>query len=94
MGKLFKLDSKIFQGLKSHIKNKGNLKGINTFIVNKKLTKPEIKYLIEELFNVRILKINTQNLPLKYKKIKNKKIIQPHYKKVIVKLMTGNSILY
>lgn len=32
-----------------------------TFVVDKKAKKPEIKRAIEELFNVKVLKINTQN---------------------------------
>jgi large subunit ribosomal protein L23 len=32
-----------------------------TFVVDKKATKPEIKKAVEELFKVKVLKINTQN---------------------------------
>ncbi len=32
-----------------------------TFVVDKKATKPEIEKAVEELFKVKVLKVNTQN---------------------------------
>ena len=32
-----------------------------TFVVDRKATKPEIKRAVEELFNVKVVKVNTQN---------------------------------
>ena len=32
-----------------------------TFVVDKKATKPEIKRAVEELFKVKVVKVNTQN---------------------------------
>jgi large subunit ribosomal protein L23 len=69
-----------------------------TFIVDKSLTKIEIKYIIEKIFNVAVMKVNTCMLPLKTKKtIINKgygKAIGKYsrHKKAYIKLKEGNSI--
>lgn len=69
-----------------------------TFIVDKSLTKFEIKYIIEKFFDVKIIRVNTCMLPLKTKKtIINKgysKVIGKfsRYKKAYIKLEKENSI--
>ena len=39
-----------------------------TFIVDRSLTKIEIKFILENIFNVKIIQINTAILPVKKKK--------------------------
>ena len=62
------------------------------FVVDSKARKSSIKTAIEQLFNVKVVSINTSFLPLKsrrLKKIKGKKV---HYKKAVVKLVSSDSI--
>ncbi len=54
-----------------------------TFDIDKKLTKPQIKKIIESFFNVQISSINTHNLPKKKR---------GSIKRVIVTLKTGYTI--
>lgn len=63
-----------------------------TFLVNPKLTKPVIKKVIEYLFDVKIIKINTCNLPNKSRRVGKYSGMRPRYKKVIVTLAKENSI--
>lgn len=63
-----------------------------TFIVDRSLTKIEIKYVIEKIFNVSILEVNTCILPTKTKRIGKFTGKKPKYKKTYVKLKQGDSI--
>ena len=69
-----------------------------TFIVDKSLTKLEIKYIIEKIFDVKVINVNSCMLPRRTKKtIINKgygKAIGTYsrYKKAFVKLKEGDSI--
>ena len=63
-----------------------------TFLVDPKLTKPTIKKAIEFLFNVKIIKINTCNLPKKTRRVGQFRGVKPRYKKVVVKLIKENTI--
>jgi large subunit ribosomal protein L23 len=97
MEKFFKkklYSSSLFQGLKAKIQNKINLRRVYTFLVDKKLNKLEIKFLLEELFEVKLKSIRTQNLPIKSKRVKNKLIRKPSFKKVIITLKENNKINY
>ena len=60
-----------------------------TFIVAKNITKLEIKNIIENFFNVKILKVNTMILPKKVSYKKKIKGYYSQYKKVIIKLEVG-----
>jgi large subunit ribosomal protein L23 len=63
-----------------------------TFIVARKLTKPQIKYTLEKLFNVHIISMNTCILPDKKRKVGQflgKKAI---HKKVYITLKEGEKI--
>lgn len=40
-----------------------------TFVVDRSLTKIQIKYIIEKIFNVNIIQVNTSNLPVKTKRV-------------------------
>ena len=63
-----------------------------TFVVDKFCNKPLIKSAIEYLFNVRVIKVNTSNLPKKKKRIGKYIGWKPQYKKAIVKLADGDVI--
>ena len=69
-----------------------------TFVVDKVLTKIEIKYIIEKIFDVNVIKVNTLMLPIKTKKtVLNKGYAKvtgkySRYKKTYVKLKEGDSI--
>ena len=63
-----------------------------TFIVDRSLTKIEIKYIIEKIFNVTILSVNTCVLPIKTKRIGRFRGKKSTYKKTYVKLKEGDSI--
>jgi large subunit ribosomal protein L23 len=63
-----------------------------TFIVDKSLTKVEIKYVFEKIFNVTILNIKTCNLPLKNKRVGKFLGKKALYKKTYIKLKEGDSI--
>lgn len=63
-----------------------------TFIVDKSLTKPEIKYVIEKIFSVKITNISTCTLPSKKKRLGKSLGYKSKYKKTYVKLQEGDSI--
>ena len=63
-----------------------------TFIVDKSLTKTEIKYIIEKIFNVNIISVNTCNLPSKKRRLGKFIGKRSQYKKTYIKLKEGDSI--
>ena len=63
-----------------------------SFVVNPMSTKPVIKKAIEYLFNVKVIKINTCQLPKKKKRIGKYIGWKSRYKKAIVTLAEGNAI--
>jgi large subunit ribosomal protein L23 len=63
-----------------------------TFIVDRSLRKPEIKYIFEKIFDVKITSISTMILPSKSKKVGRFIGKKSLYKKVIIKLKEGDSI--
>jgi large subunit ribosomal protein L23 len=63
-----------------------------TFIVDKSLTKVEIKYIIEKIFNVNIISVNTCNLPSKKRRLGRFIGKRSQYKKTYIKLKEGDSI--
>ena len=63
-----------------------------TFIVDRSLTKPEIKYTIEKIFNVKILEVKTAMLPTKKRRVGKYIGQKSMYKKTYVKLKEGDSI--
>lgn len=63
-----------------------------TFIVDKSLTKTNIKFLIEKIFNVTVIKVNTCNLPIKKRRIGRFLGRRSTYKKALVSLKPGNTI--
>lgn len=63
-----------------------------TFIVDRHAKKYHIKQTIETLFNVKITKINTCNLPKKKKRLGKFSGWKPKHKKAIVTLNKGDLI--
>lgn len=60
-----------------------------SFDVDIRLKKPQIRKLIEEFFNVKVLAVNTHRPPRKIKRVGSK----PNYKRVIVTLNTDVTLL-
>ena len=63
-----------------------------SFIVDPKSNKNTIKQSIEYLFNVKVIKVNTIQLPKKKRRVGKYVGWKPHYKKAIVTLSEGNII--
>ena len=63
-----------------------------SFIVDRNSAKPTIKLSIENLFNVKVLKINTCRLPRKKKRVGKYIGWKAQYKKAIVTLAEGDVI--
>jgi large subunit ribosomal protein L23 len=63
-----------------------------TFLVNLHATKSEIKGAIENLFDVKVIKINTSNLPRKKKRVGKFTGWKAQYKKAIVSVSKGQTI--
>ncbi len=63
-----------------------------SFIVNPSSDKPTIKATIEYLFNVKVTKITTSQLPRKKKRIGKYVGWKSQYKKAIVTLANGDTI--
>lgn len=63
-----------------------------SFIVDRYSNKLTIKATIEDLFNVKVIKVNTCHLPRKKKRVGKYIGWKPQYKKAIVSLAEGNII--
>ena len=63
-----------------------------TFVVDKNLTKTQIKYIIEKIFKVEVSKVNTCVLPITTRRVGRFVGKRPRYKKAYVKLKEGNNI--
>lgn len=57
-----------------------------TFVVDKRANKTQIKLAVEELFNVKVEKVNTANCRGKLKRMGRNQGYTPSYKKAVVKL--------
>ncbi len=57
-----------------------------TFVVDKRANKTQIKFAVEELFNVKVEKVNTANCRGKLKRMGRNQGYTPSYKKAVVKL--------
>lgn len=62
---------------------------IYTFIVDKSMTKFEIKSAFENFFSIKIVEIKTMNLAIKKKKVGKFLGNKPNYKKIYIKLKKG-----
>jgi large subunit ribosomal protein L23 len=63
-----------------------------TFSVDKRANKIQIKNAIEELFNVKVVKVNKINTTPKKKRVGQHQGFKPQVTKAIVKLAEGNKI--
>lgn len=63
-----------------------------TFDVDLRLTKPQIKKLFEELFEVKVIGINTHCPPRQKKRAGSTKGYKSRYKRVIITLKEGQSL--
>ena len=63
-----------------------------SFIVDRYSDKIKIKNVIEYLFNVKVIKVNTCRLPRKQKRVGKYIGWKPQYKKAIVSLAKGDVI--
>lgn len=63
-----------------------------TFEVDKRCNKTEVKYAVEEIFEVKVEKVNIINVRPKRRRVGKYEGKKPAYKKAIVKLVEGNSI--
>lgn len=61
-----------------------------TFEVNPQATKPEIKAAIEDLFEVKVVQVNTHRPPRKKRRVGKFIGFKPHYKRAIVTLAPGD----
>jgi large subunit ribosomal protein L23 len=63
-----------------------------TFIVDRSLTKIQIKYVLEKILNVTITNVNTNILPSKTRRVGKFVGKRSCYKKVYIKLKEGDKI--
>ena len=63
-----------------------------TFIVNKTLTKSQIKFILEKLFEINIISVNTCNLPVKTRRVGKSIGKRSRYKKAYIQLKKGETI--
>ena len=63
-----------------------------TFDVEPKLNKIQIRKLIEDLFHVKVIAVNTHRLPRKKKRLGISQGYRSRYKRVIITVKSGESI--
>lgn len=63
-----------------------------TFIVDPDANKTEIKKAVEDIFKVKVLKVNTLNVKGKARRVRNIVGYRSDYKKAIVTLRPGDKI--
>ena len=63
-----------------------------TFVVAKKSNKTEIKLAVEELFDVKVERVNTINVRAKRARMGQYEGTKASYKKAIIKLAEGSTI--
>jgi large subunit ribosomal protein L23 len=61
-----------------------------TFEVTPQATKPQIKAAIEDLFQVKVVKVNTMQLPRKQRRVGKFVGYKSQYKKAIVTVAAGD----
>lgn len=66
--------------------------GRYTFEVATTATKHQIKWAVQQAFDVKVIKVNTMNIRGKTKKFGPKVTRKPSWKKAIVSLAPGNTI--
>lgn len=63
-----------------------------TFVVAPDANKVEIKKAVEDLFKVKVLKVNTLNVKGKPRRVRGRTGYRPDYKKAVVTLRPGDKI--
>ena len=63
-----------------------------SFVVNPAYNKKIIKAAVEDLFNVKVTKVNISHIPPKKKRVGKYVGWKPRYKKAIVTLINGDTI--
>lgn len=63
-----------------------------TFDVDKNLTKPQIKKILENLFKINIISVNTHLPPIKKKRLGLKQGYKARYKRVIITVQSNQQI--
>lgn len=63
-----------------------------TFLVDKRMNKTKLKIILEFIFNVSIIRINTSIRPQKKRTVGRFRGVKSQYKKVIIRLKKGDSI--
>ena len=63
-----------------------------TFIVDRSLRKDQIKFILEKIFNVTIIRVNTAIIPSKTRRVGRFIGNRSQYKKAYVKLKQGDTI--
>ncbi len=63
-----------------------------SFLVSKSANKVQIKQAVEDVYNVTVLKVNTQTMDGKWKRIRYKEGKTPDWKRAIVTLKQGDKI--
>lgn len=63
-----------------------------TFHVDVRLSKPKIKSLIQELYKVKVVSVNTHRPPQRKRRLGQKEGTKARYKKAIVTLAKGSII--
>jgi len=63
-----------------------------TFIVDRTMTKTEIKYILEKIFQVTITDLNTSILPIKMRRVGKFVGKRARYKKAYIKVKEGQTI--
>jgi large subunit ribosomal protein L23 len=89
-------DERIYDILLRPVVTEKSTQGIEhnqvSFRVARKATKPEIKAAVEELFGVKVTRVNTMNVRGKVKRFRGRMGRRASYKKAIVTLAEGDSI--
>ena len=63
------------------------------FDVVPQATKPQIKAAIESLFEVKVKRVDTQNLPRKTRRVGKFMGAKPRYKRAVVTIVAGQEIV-
>ncbi len=66
--------------------------GVYVFKVYGSSSKPEVKRAVEELYKVKVAKVNVANMPSRLRRVGRKIGRRPGYKKAAVKLAEGHKI--
>lgn len=81
------------KSMKVELDREGNEIKKYTFEVPKTVNKLEIKYAVEEVFGVKVAKVNTMNYEGKLKRMGRNEGRRPSWKKAIVTLKKGSKTI-